>query len=77
MSERTLNRRLMERATSFRQLKQEVIEEIAKLLLQTPNIPITQIALRLGYSEPAAFVHAFKKRTGVNPRQYRSQHTAS
>ncbi len=71
MSERTLARRLEQRGTSFRILKQEVIEEIAKLLLKAPNIPITQIALRLGYSEPAAFVHAFKKRTGKAPRDYR------
>ncbi len=75
VSERTLNRKLEQRGTSFRLLKQEVIEEIAKLLLKAPDIPITQIALRLGYSEPAAFVHAFKKRTGLAPRDYRKRNT--
>ena len=71
LSERTLHRRLQSRDTTFRVLKQTVIEELARALLLNCDVRITQIAMKLGYSEAAAFNHAFRKRTGMSPTRYR------
>ena len=45
--------------------------ERAKLLLEESNTPISEIAARLGYTSPAYFSDAFKKKTGLSPSQYR------
>ena len=36
-----------------------------------------EIALRLGYAEPASFTHAFKRWKGVSPATYREQRSAN
>jgi AraC-like DNA-binding protein len=71
MSPRTLNRQLEKLGTSFRSLKQRVVEEVAKRALLGSRSSITDIALKLGYSETAAFDRAFKKITGRSPSCYR------
>ena len=45
--------------------------EQAKGLLSHPLLPITDIALRLGFSDGSHFARVFRKLTGVTPRQYR------
>ncbi len=37
------------------------------------NYPVEQIAYLPGFSEPSAFRRAFKKWSGVTPREYREQ----
>jgi AraC-like DNA-binding protein len=71
MSERSLRRRLQEEGTSFSALCEETRQAIAEQLLMMPRLPIEQISERLGYSETAAFIHAFKRWTGQSPRAYR------
>lgn len=46
-------------------------------LLTTTNTPIAQIALAVGYDEPANFSAAFKLHTGLTPSSYRSHHHQS
>ncbi|WP_119395893.1 helix-turn-helix transcriptional regulator [Salinibius halmophilus] len=46
-------------------------------LLTTTNTPISQIALAVGYDEPANFSAAFKLHTGLTPSSYRSRHHQS
>ncbi|WP_153242595.1 helix-turn-helix transcriptional regulator [Frateuria defendens] len=71
MSERTLRRRLQEEGTHFSALCDETRQAIAEQLLTMQRLPIEQIAERLGYSETAAFIHAFKRRKGQLPHAYR------
>lgn len=77
MSPSTLRRRLSEYHLSFRLIREEIIEAIAKQSLGQTRTPISSIALELGYSEPAAFVHAFKRIAGMTPSEYREQNRAS
>ena len=44
----------------------------AKTLLSESDLPISEIATRLGFSTPAAFSHSFRRVTGHTPRDYRS-----
>jgi AraC-like DNA-binding protein len=71
ISVRTLRRRLQEEGTSYLALSDEVREALAEQLLAMPLLPIEQIAERLGYSESASFIHAFKRWKGLSPSAYR------
>lgn len=71
LSERTLRRRLDDEGTSFRALVDEVREQLATELLVTGGLPVEAVARRLGYAEPAAFTHAFRRWKGTSPRAYR------
>jgi AraC-like DNA-binding protein len=73
MAVRSLRRRLDEEGTSFRALVDEVRQALAEELLTTAKLKLEEVAMRLGYSEPAAFVHAFKRWKGISPMAYRAQ----
>jgi AraC-like DNA-binding protein len=75
MHHRTLNRRLKAEGTTFQQLLDEVRFEAACQLLDTARIPITEIAVSLGYAETSAFSRAFRRWSGATPleRRQRSQ----
>ena len=45
--------------------------ERAKILLANPRLPITNIALILGFTETSAFSSAFRRMTGTTPSAYR------
>lgn len=45
--------------------------EAARKLLAIPSMPITDIALAVGYQTPSAFAAAFRRLMGVSPREYR------
>ena len=49
----------------------QVKVEIAKDLLGNPNIPISMVALDLGYSNFSHFTQVFKKLEGITPTDYR------
>lgn len=74
---RSLRRHLENEGTSFRELLDEVRETLAEEMLRTGRIKLSEIALRLGYAEPASFTHAFKRWKGVSPAQYRQQQDSS
>ncbi len=71
LTPRTLRRRLLEEGTSYKALTDEVRETLAEELLSAANLSVEQIAERLGYSEAASFIHAFKRWKGRPPHQYR------
>ena len=74
MSNRTLERRLGERATSYRDLVDGVRCDLAKHYLADTDMRLPQIAYLLGYSEPGPLVRAFRRWTAITPMQYRQQH---
>ncbi|AMB88366.1 AraC family transcriptional regulator [Pseudomonas agarici] len=49
------------------------LEEAAQLLLHT-HLPITEIALRCGYTDHSAFSRQFRALTGLSPSHYRESH---
>lgn len=74
MSSKTLERRLGERAISYRDLVDGVRCDLAKHYLADTDMRLPQIAYLLGYSEPGPLVRAFRRWTAITPMQYRQQH---
>ena len=70
MPERTLRHQLQQLDTSYKQIREEIIKDKALRLIEYKEYSIEMIAELLGYSEPAAFNHAFKRWFGQSPRQY-------
>ncbi|MFC5289695.1 AraC family transcriptional regulator [Actinokineospora guangxiensis] len=66
-SERTLRRHLAEADTTFQSLLDEHRSAQAHRLLADPALTIAQVATRLGYSDPAAFTHAYRRWHGTTP----------
>lgn len=68
--ERTLRHQLQQLNTSYKQIREQIIKHKALRLIEYKEYSIEVIAELLGYSEPAAFNHAFKRWFGQSPRQY-------
>ncbi len=73
LNKRTVQRKLSEQGTSFRQLKEEVLKEHCIHLLVTQKLELELVAHQLGYSEPSAFHRAFKTWFAITPKQFISQ----
>lgn len=69
---RSLQRYLREQGTSFNRLVEDALCKRAKDLLAQGTVSVTDIALQLGYSDPAHFTRAFRRWTGVAPTAYRT-----
>ena len=72
MSTRTLRRRLAAENRSFQEILDEVRFGLAKDYLQNSSLPIEQVADLLAFSAAGNFSQAFKRWSGVAPRDYRS-----
>jgi transcriptional regulator GlxA family with amidase domain len=70
--ERTLKRRF-KRATGSTLIDylQNLRIEAAKRLLETGDLPLDEISFEAGYDDQSFFRRLFKRRTGVNPSEYR------
>jgi AraC-like DNA-binding protein len=68
----TLKRRLKQTGCTYRELRDGVMQDIAKSALSQTTVPISEIALRVGYSELSAFDRAFVRLTGMTPLEYRA-----
>jgi len=77
MTPRRLQRRLREHATSFSVLLEDARRALAPGLLVEPDANVEQVGFRLGYSEPTAFIRAFKKWYGQTPGSFRRAKTPS
>jgi|SRR5579859_1116290 len=71
LSPRTLRRRLREENTSFRKLLDELRAEMAIKCIRETDLSMDEIAATLGFSEPAAFRHAFRRWTKAAPSLFR------
>lgn len=69
---RTLNRRLKEAGTTFRQVLDQVRFELAREMLSDPSLHIADIAARLGYRMPSTFTRAFRRWSGSSPAHWRA-----
>jgi hypothetical protein len=73
MSERTLFRRLNDQGLAFKHVLSQIRMQLAQEYLADARLTQSEIALLLGYSEQSAFSRAFKRETGMTPRQFQMQ----
>ena len=71
-SERSLQRRLQEEGTSFREVVDDARKQLAVGYLGDRRLAVSEVAYLLGYSEAGAFVRAFKRWTGKTPGEMRA-----
>ena len=71
ISERTLTRKLTLQGTSYHDILAEHRKVRAKSFLLNSNLGLSEIAVRLGYSDAGNFGKAFKRWYGVSPGEYR------
>jgi AraC-like DNA-binding protein len=70
MSLRSLQRRLQEEGTTYRETLNGTRQEIARTYLEERRASVTEIAFRLGFSDSNSFSRAFRRWTGQSPRAY-------
>jgi len=68
---RSLQRKLAAEGTTYRKLLDSVRQELAESYVTDGNFSLTEISYLLGFSSQAAFSRAFKRWTGVTPREFR------
>lgn len=73
MTSRTLRRRLQAEDQRFADILEDMRRLQAERLLLNTRLPVSEIALAVGYSESAAFVNAFRRWTGLTPARFRQQ----
>ena len=71
VSLRSLQRKLKEEDTSYKDLLEETRRQLALQYLRDSRRSIGEITYLLGFSEPSNFTRAFKRWTGKSPVQYR------
>ena len=76
MSPRSFTRHLAEEGTTFGEILEQLRQRLAARYLADDRMSLQQIAWLLGYSEPGAFTHAYRRWTGTTPRQARKPPSA-
>lgn len=71
LSERSLRRKLAETGHAFREILDEVRTERALELLRGGAMPVMDVADAIGFSDAREFRRAFKRWTGISPREAR------
>lgn len=72
MSERTFARRLQDEGVTFRDLRGEVQNDMARRLLRKSSVSLKAIVERAGYASEATFVRAFTAANGQTPDAFRA-----
>ncbi len=66
-----VQRELSEHNVTYKDAVETTRRNLAEMYLQQRQLPLTEIALLLGYSELSAFSRAFARWTGTSPRYFR------
>jgi AraC-like DNA-binding protein len=69
---RTLQRRLQQEGTSFQDELKCFRTQQAQQLLSNKQLTICEIAFQMGFSDNSAFHKAFKRWTGLTPKDYQA-----
>src|SRR5947209_1452948 len=72
VSRRTLSRALFAEGVTFAKILEELRAALAQRYLRDRELPISEIAWLLGYREISSFTHAFRRWTGMSPREFRT-----
>ena len=75
MHERTLHRRLAAAGTSFQEIREQVRRKLALRYLAQPDLPLTDVTGRLGYSELAVLTRSCKRWFKTPPAELRRRLT--
>jgi AraC-like DNA-binding protein len=70
-----VQRELSEHNVTYKDAVETTRRNLAEMYLQQRQLPLTEIALLLGYSELSAFSRAFARWTGTSPRHFRRMKT--
>jgi len=73
LSQRTLQRKLKEEGTTYKELLDETRKELAKEYVNDTSLSFSEITYLLGFSEQSNFTRAFKRWQGQSPSVYREQ----
>jgi AraC-like DNA-binding protein len=71
MSLSSFKRRMQCERLNFRELREEIVKDLAQRALAETKLPLKDIALKMGYSELSAFDRAFVRLTGMTPLAFR------
>jgi AraC-like DNA-binding protein len=74
LSQRSLQRRLAEKGTSFAKMVDQELQEQALRRITEPGARASEVAYALGFSEASAFTRAFRRWTGMSPTEYSARH---
>jgi AraC-like DNA-binding protein len=70
----TLRRRLQREGQGYQMIKDALRRDVAVELLTQSDLPLLEVAARVGFSESSTFHRAFKGWTGLTPGAYRQAH---
>lgn len=73
LTRRSLQRRLHEQGAMFNHITENLLKRRAEVLLGQGDAAVTEVALMLGYADPAHFTRAFRRWTGMTPSQFRAE----
>ena len=73
MHPRTMQRRLSEEGTTFEAIKDEAHRDLAQRYLSQPDVPLTQVAALLDYSEQSALGRSCRRWFHSTPRTLRDR----
>ena len=71
---RRLRRDLAREGESFQHIRTRLRGELAAAYLLATELPITQVGIRVGFSEPGSFTRNFTEWAGVTPSHYRARY---
>lgn len=72
VSLRTMQRKLKEENTSFKNILNTTRQELADHYMELSRMSLNEITYLLGFSDPANFSRAFKRWHGIPPSEYRN-----
>jgi AraC-like DNA-binding protein len=73
LTPRTLQRKLQDLGTSHNELLDQMRRQLAMRYLREHEMAICEVAYLLGFSESSSFHRAFKRWTGLTPKEFRNQ----
>lgn len=71
ISKRTLARRLAAEGTGYREIRDQLLAEMAALHLREGQLSVESVAALLGYHDTANFRRAFRRWYGASPQAFR------
>jgi len=71
MTKRTLQRRLADEGVFYNEFADEIRRKLALQYVKNTEMPLTEVAFLLGYSQISAFSRAFRRWIGQSPMEFR------
>jgi AraC-like DNA-binding protein len=72
MSPKTLQRKLLQEKTTYSEILEQNRIGLAKELLETTDLSLSNISYKLGYQHHANFTRSFKRLCGITPSAYKN-----